>query len=621
MDKVKNPRSKSLLSNIIMPNIGIFIALGLVEALFSPVGWIPNERLSLLIRPMTSLVLPIVVGGAGGKIIGGDRGGIVAIIATVGIIVSSDMNMLIGAIIIGPISGWVMKNIDRVIEKKTPMGFEMIINNFVIAIIGIIMAILGMYFIGPAILVLTKAMTIGVNIIIEKGLLPLSAIFIEPAKVLFLNNTINHGILSPLGIEQARESGRSILFLLESNPGVGLGILLASYFNCKNESKKMVLGASVITFLGGIHEIYFPYILKRPVLILAAIGGSMASIFVATLLNVGLVSAASPGSIFTLVALSPKDTILNTIIVVIIAIIVSFILAMLLFKFYYRKKDVLNERLSGENIKESKEYEDEVFKELKYKDINKIVFSCDTGIGSSAMGATSFKNRIKNLNMDISITNSPVDRIPGDADVVVSHIKLMDRCKASSPQAIHLFIDNFLEDINLDKLYLILEEKSLNNDEIYYLEEDCIDCMEDDDYILKEDNILLNLESESKEEAIARAGRLLMEQGYITEKYIESMQEREEVYSTYIGMGVAIPHGLNRGEDNIKKSGIVILQYPNGVKFEENTAFLIIGVAAMEDEHMDILSDIAISLSDDALVSKFNKISNKKELIEVFRIE
>ena len=123
---------------------------------------------------------------------------------------------------------------------------------------------------------------------------------------MFLNNAINHGVLGPLGIQQAAEAGKSIFFLLESNPGPGLGILLAFTFFGKGAAKQSAPGAAVIQFLGGIHEVYFPYILMKPLLIVAAIGGGLAADFIFVMLNAGLVAPPSPGTIFAEIAMSPK---------------------------------------------------------------------------------------------------------------------------------------------------------------------------------------------------------------------------------------------------------------------------------------------------------------------------
>ncbi len=126
--------------------------------------------------------------------------------------------------------------------------------------------------------------------------------------MLFLNNAINHGVLSPLGVEQAAEAGKSIMFMLESNPGPGLGILLAFMFFGPRAIRPSVPGAIIIQFFGGIHEIYFPYVLMKPQLILAAIAGGATGIATFLVTNVGLVAPPSPGSIiaYTLVT-APGD--------------------------------------------------------------------------------------------------------------------------------------------------------------------------------------------------------------------------------------------------------------------------------------------------------------------------
>lgn len=255
--------------------------------------------------------------------------------------------------------------------------------------------------------------------------------------------------------------------------------------------------------------------------------------------------------------------------------------------------------------------------------VKKIVFACDAGIGSSAMGATKFRNRIKSLGLGITVTNSSVDDIPKDTDIVVSHMKLIERAKASSPQADYVFIENFLQDSKLDELYLILEARA-NSKGLEEKEIEQVQVIEkevattDKSSILSENNIILGLESESKEDAITRAGRLLVKGGYVKEGYIDAMHEREKVVTTYIGMGVAIPHGIGEAKKQIEKSGVVVLQYPNGVKFGDELAYLVIGIAGAGDEHLEILSNIATSLENPDLVEKLNSTKNKQDILSVF---
>ena len=303
------------LSGMVMPNIGAFITWGLIAALFIPTGWIPNEKFAALVDPMSHMLLPLLIAYTGGEVVAGKRGGIIGAIAAMGVIVGSpDTPMFIGAMIAGPLSGWIIKQFDKQIEGHVKAGFEMLVNNFSLGIIGGILALISMVGITPLVNVLSNAMSSGVNFFVEHGLLPLVSLFIEPAKVLFLNNAINQGILSPMGIQQVTEAGKSVFFLLEANPGPGLGVLLAYCIAGKGSAKSSAPGAVIIHFLGGIHEIYFPYILMNPLLLLATIVGGACGVFVFTMFDVGLVSAASPGSIIAILAMAERHSYIGLVI-------------------------------------------------------------------------------------------------------------------------------------------------------------------------------------------------------------------------------------------------------------------------------------------------------------------
>lgn len=609
MIKEKVQKFGKFLSGMVMPNIGAFIAWGLITALFIPAGWFPNEQLGSLVDPMLKYLLPLLVGYTGGRVVGDVRGGVLGAIATAGVIVGADIPMFIGAMIMGPLGGYTIKKFDKAIEGKAPAGFEMLINNFSVGIIGVILAIVGFYAIGPVVVVVTDAFKFGVEVIISKGLLPLVSIFIEPAKVLFLNNAINHGIIAPIGIEQTQEFGKSIMYLLEVNPGPGLGVLLAYCLYSKGGMKQSAPGAAIIHALGGIHEIYFPYVLMNPVLIIAPIVGSAAGILIFSIFNAGLVAIPSPGSIFALMALAPKGGLIGVLAGVLASTAVSFVVAAPLVK-------KASKKLSDDEEVTSENEEVVINKEV----INKIVFACDAGMGSSAMGATKFRNRIKNFDSNITVINSSVDTIPSDADIVVSHKKLEERARKNSPQANHVFIENFLQDSKLDKLYSILESRAGGKVEPQecVVEEVAASAQVKETSILKSDNIILGLKSESKEEAIERAGKMLVKEGYVNNNYIAAMQEREKIVSTYIGMGIAIPHGVGEAKKEVKESGIVVLQYPDGVVFGDDLAYLVIGIAGVGDDHLEILSNIATSLEDETLVDKLKNTNNKFEILQTF---
>jgi mannitol PTS system EIICBA or EIICB component len=454
--KVKIQKFGSYLSGMVMPNIGAFIAWGLITALFIPTGWWPNEDLAKLVGPMITFLLPLLIGFTGGRMIYDIRGGVVGATATMGVIVGTDIPMFLGAMIMGPIGGYAIKKFDQMVHGKIKSGFEMLVNNFSAGIISGILTLIAYKAIGPVVAGLSNALAAGVEAIVNANLLPLANIFIEPAKVLFLNNAINHGILSPLGIDQAADAGKSILFLLETNPGPGLGILLAYWLFGKGTAKQTAPGAVIIHFLGGIHEIYFPYILMKPMLILAAIAGGVSGVFTFNLFNAGLVAAPSPGSIFALLAMTPKGNYVGVLAGVLIATAVSFAVA----SFILKTSKATDEDLSSAAAKmeEMKGKKSSVSSALTTQttvnpeDVNKIVFACDAGMGSSAMGASILRNKTQKAGLDVTVINTAINNLPADADVVITHKDLTDRAKAKLPNATHISVENFLNSPKYDEL-------------------------------------------------------------------------------------------------------------------------------------------------------------------------
>ena len=322
-------------------------------------------------------------------------------------------------------------------------------------ILGMLLAILGYYVIGPFMTAILTMLTAGVDFLVAHSLLPLVSVFIEPAKVLFLNNAINHGIFSPIGASQAAETGRSIMYMLDANPGPGLGILLAYCFFCKDDTtRQSAPGAVIIHLLGGIHEIYFPYILMNPVIIIAPIVGNFCAILFYSMTSAGLSGPASPGSLIAYMAMAPRDSILTVLLGVIIAGAVSFILSSIILKATSgHAKSLTDAQNEMKEMKAQAKGEVPEPTAVNVGQIRKIVFACDAGMGSSAMGATKFHNRIKAERPDLTVTNTSVDTIPADADVVVCQRILADRAAKSAPQAQLVTLDNFLADPHLDALY------------------------------------------------------------------------------------------------------------------------------------------------------------------------
>jgi PTS system mannitol-specific IIC component len=433
------------LSGMVMPNIGAFIAWGLITAFFIPTGWLPNEYLSKLVGPMITYLLPLLIGYTGGKMVDGDRGGVLGAIATIGVIVGVDIPMFIGAMIMGPLGGYVIKKFDKSIEGQVPAGFEMLINNFSAGILGAILALLAYTAIGPVVVALNNILRAGVEGIVNAGLLPLASLFIEPGKILFLNNAINHGVLSPIGIQQAKEVGKSVFFLLEPNPGPGLGVLLAYWVFSKGMIKQSAPGAVIIHFLGGIHEIYFPYVLMNPLLLIAVICGGASGVFTFTLLGAGLVATPSPGSIFALLAMTPKGGYFAVLAGVFVSTAVSFIIA-----------SVFVKRASGKQDDSQLEAAKGKVQDLKgtqvKRTVNKVIFACDAGMGSSAMGATTLRNKFKKAGINMEVVNCAIEAIPADAQIVITHESLTERAKSMAVNAEHISISNFLTSPKYDEL-------------------------------------------------------------------------------------------------------------------------------------------------------------------------
>ena len=597
-----------------MPNIGAFIAWGFITALFIPTGWWPNANLGQLVEPMLRYLLPMLIAITAGRHVAGDRGGVIAAVAVMGVILGSDIPMFIGAMAIGPFAGWVIRTFDRWVEGRIPAGFEMLVNNFSVGILGILCALFGFYAIGPVVSALTMLLSAGVSLMIEHGLLPLVSVFIEPAKVLFLNNAINHGIFSPIGIEQARQTGQSIMFLLETNPGPGLGVLLAYWAFARGAARSSAPGAIVIQFFGGIHEIYFPYVLMRPVIILAPIAGSAAAILFYSLTGTGLTAVASPGSIIAVLAMAPKGEMLWVLAGVVIAAAVSFFVAAPIVK-----------RAQLEEVNPIRKPNGKVIGGANRPSrpsggpIRSVVFACDAGMGSSAMGATRFRKRIEPLGSGVRVTNSSVDTIPEGTDIVVCQSQLSQRAEQAAPASEVVVIGNFLTDPALDGLYERIEgQRAAEEQGSEHAAEASAapESAESSSQMLTLQGIRTGLAPVGKEEAIRAAGALLAAGGYVDEGYAQAMVDRERVATTYLGMGIAIPHGTAEAKSRIRRSGIVVMQYPEGVDFGGERAQLVIGIAGAGDEHIDILARVTSALEDEEVLERLKTTDDPRYILE-----
>lgn len=628
------------LSGMVMPNIGAFIAWGFITALFIPEGWWPNGQLAQLVGPMLTYLLPLLIAYTAGRNVAGERGGVIGAIAAVGVIVGSDIPMFIGAMIMGPLAGYAIRRFDRMVEGRVKAGFEMLVSNFSIGILGMLLAVLGYYVVGSVVSGLTMLISSGAELVIRHGLLPLVSLFVEPAKVLFLNNAVNHGIFSPIGIEQARETGQSIMFLLETNPGPGLGVLLAYWLFGRGNARQSAPGAVIIQFFGGIHEIYFPYILARPVLIVAAIAGSAAGLLFFLLTDAGLVAPASPGSILSVLAMAPKGKTL----IVLLGVVISAAVSLLVAAPFIRRASK-TETEGDPAVGKLPQSAAGISPHAAGRPVRKVIFACDAGMGSSALGATRFRRRLRDAGIGVAVGNSAADRIPSDADVVVCQSVLAERIAAAAKGAELIVIDNFLSDPGLDALFVRLAEttpscgvsgsrsaqSALSCDQSGLRDaaadsdpkpEETASAPKDaapDGAILQPGNIRVGLPAEPKEKAIRRAGELLVAGGYARPEYVDAMLRREELATTCLGMGLAIPHGTSDAKERVLRSGIVILQYPDGVDFDGEKAHLIVGIAGVGEEHLEILARLSASFEDEELLQRLMTATDPQVIYDALK--
>ncbi|MCK1255043.1 PTS mannitol-specific transporter subunit IIBC [Streptococcus uberis] len=466
--KVKVQKLGTALSNMVMPNIGAFIAWGVLTALFIPTGWLPNAEFAKAVGPAITYLLPLLIGYTGGYVVHGQRGAVVGAIATFGAVAGSEVPMFIGAMAMGPLGGWTIKKFDKAFQEKIRPGFEMLVNNFSAGLIGFGLLLLAFKLVGPFVAIFTTAIGNGVQAIVDMKLLPLANILIEPAKILFLNNALNHGIFTPLGAEQVAKTGKSILFLLEANPGPGLGILLAYLVFGKGAAKSSSWGALIIHFLGGIHEIYFPYVMMKPALFLAVIGGGVTGTFFNQLLGSGLGGPASPGSIIAILSMVPKGgSYLAVLTGVLSAALVSFLIASVILK---ADKSVDDESALAEAQAatqaakaESKgqTLSSQASAQFSSDDIQQIIFACDAGMGSSAMGASILRDKVKKAGLSIPVTNKAISNLTDVTNtLIVTQQELAPRAAQKTPRAVHVSVDNFLATPKYDEIVAQLAKKS-----------------------------------------------------------------------------------------------------------------------------------------------------------------
>ena len=678
------------LSNMVMPNIPALIAWGILTAFVIPKGWTPNEPLASVVDPMIHYLLPLLIANTGGRMVYEARGAVVGVIATMGVIGGSDwliaqenaaelekwiaagntegtfealpeVHMFIGAMIMAPLAAWIMKRLDWLWQEHIPAGFEMLVNMFSAGIIGFALLVAGFFGLAPLVNGLMTLLSNGVGALVNAHVLPLVSLLIEPAKIFFLNNAINHGVLTPLGLEQAGVDGKSILFLLESNPGPGVGILLAFTVFGRGAARASAPGAAVIQFFGGIHEIYFPYVLMKPVLIIAAIGGGMTGVLINMLFGTGLVAPASPGSVFMIFGVAARDSYLGIALAIAGAAVVSFLLSALLLRIGTQDDGDIGAATA--KMEQMKGKKSSVAGALTGAGaagagaaatadasghsgrIERIVFACDAGMGSSAMGATVLRKKVRAAGFDdVEVTNKAISSLSDEWDVVVTQKELTDRAQQRTGSAVHVSVDQFMNSPRYDEVVELVQQR---NDPDAAAEPEAeatseapgsepaagagaasaaagtghgrraadADAAKDDSpEILASDSIVLSGSATDSASGIDEAGALLVAAGAVDQGYVTAMHDREATVSTFMGNSLAIPHGTNDAKSSITRSAMSFVRYPDGIDWNGNSTTFVIGIAGVGNEHLELLQKVAMTFSDPAQVERLEQATTVEEI-------
>ncbi|MEP7762781.1 PTS mannitol transporter subunit IICBA [Sanguibacter sp. 25GB23B1] len=632
------------LSNMVLPNIAAFIAWGLITALFIEVGWITliggwvgydggygfvehfggwgaGADGTGIVGPSITYLLPILIGYTGGRMMYDDtvRGGVVGAIATMGAITGADVPMFLGAMVMGPLGGWSMKRLDALWEHKIRPGFEMLINNFSAGIWGMLLAIVGFVVAGPFVSAFSAAAEKVVDFLVENSLLPLTSIFVEPAKILFLNNAINHGVFTPLGTNEAATEGQSILFLIEANPGPGLGLLLAFAVFGTGLARASAPGAILIQFVGGIHEIYFPYVLMKPKLILAVIAGGMTGVATNLVFSSGLRAPAAPGSIIAVIIQSPVSSLVGVILSVVFSAAVTFAVASVLLKLDKSDSDDLAgatadmESMKGKRSVASSALLGANGAATRTGTISSIVFACDAGMGSSAMGASVLRKKVRAAGFeDVTVVNKAISSLTDTYDLVVTHQDLTERAEQRTPSAVHVSVDNFMSSPRYDEVVELLQRT--NGAAAPAGAHAAEHPAPTGTSVLALESIVLAGQATTRDEAISEAGQLLVSTGAVPSAYVDSMHDRERSVSTHMGSGLAIPHGTNEAKGLVRRTAISFVRYPEGVSWDGKPTEFVVGIAGMGNDHLEVLAKMAQIFVDPQQVAQLRAATTAQEV-------
>ncbi|WP_424767815.1 PTS sugar transporter subunit IIA [Paenibacillus sp. sgz302251] len=600
------------MSNLVFQNIAGLIVLGLIRVLFSERGWFPIPAIDQILDPTLKYYLPILFAFTGGRMIGAHRGGVIASFVMMGMIAgnTSEYSMLMPAMVIGPLVGYLIARTDRWLADRIPIGLELLCYNFAAGLIGAALALTCFFIVADWFVIGMHVIHVGAELVLASNYLAWVALAIEPGKVLFLNNIINHGILEPLGIQQTKEIGHSVFFLLESNPGPGFGLLLAYYLLLKGKEKDNARSSLLIQGIGGIHEVYFPYALMKPALIIPLIAAGLTGNWVFQLLQASLVATPSPGSIFLLMIMAPKGMQIPVLCGVLSSALISFLGCYFILR---RQQSVLVPVSDAIVFQNTPEGDIQLTQKPRSQMIRKIYFACDAGMGSSAMGAALLRKKLKQAGLPVEVDNCSVDDIPQDADMVISQLQLTDRARNATPWLQHLSINTFTDADFYDELILQLKGMELNG---HSQEQESGGSGE----LFTAEHVRIGAQADDKWQAVRQVGELLVGLGLVRHTYIASMIEREKMLSTLIGNGVAIPHGVDFPKDAIIRTGIVIVQYPDGIIFDNGQkAFLLIAVVSA-DQQGELMSRVAFMIENKEMVKVLVQAGTEDEVVRIVRL-
>ena len=642
----------TFMSGMVMPNIPALIAWGIITALFIAEGPFPNEAIASMVGPTIHYLLPLLIAYTGGRMVYDVRGGVVGAFATMGVIAGSDwlvaqvnaalpadadplaeVHMFIGAMIMGPLTAWLMKMLDRLWEGKVKAGFEMLVNMFSAGIFAFIMGLGGFFLLAPVVNKIMEWLGAGVGWLIETGVLPAVSLLIEPAKVFFLNNAINHGVLTPLGSSESAVDGKSILYLLEANPGPGVGVLLAFTFFGVGAARATAPGAAIIQFFGGIHEVYFPYVLMKPALLLAVIGGGASGVATNMVLGTGLGGPAAPGSIIAIGAQALGPGVMNFVGVlasVVIAAAVSFIIAAVILR-ASRKRDLAAEAAGEDALgaavaqTQKNKGKDSAFLSgmataVIAEPITKIVFACDAGMGSSAMGASVLRKKVHGAGFtDVSVTNLAIANLDDTPQVIITQEELTPRAKQRNSSAVHVSVDNFMNSPKYDEVVELVRqsrEEDAGEPEAAEATAAAPAAPESAD-VLTLDRVTTAPSARNRDDAIREAAAVLVAAGAVTDGYAQAMFDREAEVSTFMGNGLAIPHGTNDAKETVLGSALSVARYPESIDWDGNEVRFVIGIAGKDGGHLEILAKIATIFADEAQVEKLLAAESDQALFDM----